>query len=78
MKLLINLDVYYMNVKIYNEKDSMSKRRQIIPPGDFRIDKFENGLYTVKNLKNNKTQLIPRYRLALRNDEFPRQDCLCS
>lgn len=54
-----------MNVKIYNEKDTMSKRREIIQPGEFRIDKFENGLYTVKNIKNNKTQLIPRYRLAL-------------
>ena len=42
----------------------MSKRREIIQPGEFRIDKFENGLYTIKNLKNNKTQLIPRYHIA--------------
>ena len=52
-------------VKVYNEKDSMSKRREIIQPGEFVVDKIVNGLCRVKNVKNNRTQLVPRYKLDL-------------
>ena len=53
------------NVKVYNEKDSMSKRRSIIQPGDFKIKGFKNGLYEVEGNVNgkNKIQKIPRYKL---------------
>ena len=51
-------------VKVYNEKDSMSKRREIIQPGEFVVDNVVNGLCSVRNTKNNKTQLVPRYKLA--------------
>ena len=51
-------------VKVYNEKDSMSKRREVIQPGEFVIDRVVKGLCQVRNTKNNKTQLVPRYKLA--------------
>ena len=51
-------------VKVYNEKDSMSKRREVIQPGEFVVDKVVNGLCHVKNLKNNKIQYVPRYKLT--------------
>ena len=53
------------NVKVYNEKDSMSKRRSIIQPGSFKVNGFKNGLYEVEGNVNgkNKIQRIPRYKL---------------
>ena len=53
------------NVKVYNEKDTMNKRRAIIQPGSFKVNGFKNGLYEVEGNVNgkNKTQLIPRYKL---------------
>ena len=51
------------NVKVYNEKDSMSKRREVIQPGEFVIEKVQNGLCVVRNVKNNRIQAIPRYKL---------------
>ena len=53
------------NVKVYNEKDSMSKRRSIIQPGSFKVNGFKNGLYEVEGNVNgkNKIQKIPRYKL---------------
>ena len=53
------------NVKVYNEKDSMSKRRSIIQPGSFKVKGFKNGLYEVEGNVNgkNKIQRIPRYKL---------------
>lgn len=50
-------------VKVYNEKDSLSKRRSIVQPGNHRIVNFKNGLYVVADDKNN-TQLIPRYKIT--------------
>ena len=50
-------------VKVYNEKDSMSKRREIIQPGEFVVEKVMNGLCIVRNTKNNKIQAVPRYKL---------------
>ncbi len=55
------------NVKVYNEKDSLSKRRTITQPGEYKVVGFRNGLYRVKEIdKNNnslKIHLIPRYKL---------------
>lgn len=55
-------------VKLYNEKDSMSKRRSIIQPGEYHIKKFKNGLYHVveydMNSDKNKIHKIPRYKLS--------------
>ena len=50
-------------VKVYNERDAMSKRRSIIQPGTYHITEFNNGLYKVVNDKN-KSQLVPRYKLS--------------
>ena len=50
-------------VKVYNEKDSMSKRREIIQPGEFVVEKVMNGLCIVRNIKNNRIQAVPRYKL---------------
>ena len=50
------------SVKVYNEKDSMMKRRSIIQPGRFTVKGFKNGLYQVADA-NNKIQLIPRYKI---------------
>lgn len=53
------------NVKVYNEKDSMNKRRSIIQPGNFIIESgFNNGMFKVKNINNGKTQTVPRYKLS--------------
>ncbi|KAK8888555.1 hypothetical protein M9Y10_033286 [Tritrichomonas musculus] len=49
-------------VKIYNENDSMMKRRSIIQPGKYHIVDSHDSIYTVADDKNN-TQLIPRYKL---------------
>mgnify|MGYP001152810671 CR=1 FL=1 len=50
-------------VKLYNEHDSLMKRRSIIKPGTHHIVNFKNGLYEVIDDKNN-IQLIPRYKIA--------------
>ena len=50
------------SVKIYNENDSMMKRRSIIQPGKYHIVDSHDSIYTVADDKNN-TQLIPRYKL---------------
>ena len=50
-------------VKLYNEKDSLMKRRSTVQPGRHTIKGFKNGLYEVKDDKN-KTQMIPRYKIA--------------
>ncbi len=54
------------NVKVYNEKDTMNKRRAIIQPGSFIVNGFKNGLYEVEGNVNgkNKTQMVPRYKLG--------------
>ena len=51
-------------VKVYNEKDSLSKRRSVIQPGEFMILRFDKGLYRVKNKTDNSIQLVPRYKLT--------------
>ena len=50
-------------VKVYNEKDSLSKRRTVIRPDEFMILRFDKGLYKVKNKTDNSIQLVPRYKL---------------
>lgn len=54
-----------VNVKVYNEKDSMMKRRTIIQPGEFKVIGKENGLFKVDGRVNgkNRIQLLPRYLL---------------
>ena len=52
------------NVKVYNEKDSMSKRREVIQPGEYVVESIKNGLCIVRNVKNNRIQAVPRYKLA--------------
>lgn len=50
-------------VKVYNEHDSLMKRRSIIQPGQHHIVGFKNGLYEVIDDKN-RTQLVPRYKVT--------------
>ena len=54
-----------VSVKVYNEKDTMGKRRSIIQPGEFKVIGKENGLFKVEGKLNgkNETQLLPRYLL---------------
>ena len=54
-----------VNVKVYNEKDPMMKRRSIIQPGEFKVIGKENGLFKVEGKLNgkNRIQLLPRYLL---------------
>lgn len=49
-------------VKVYNEHDSLMKRRSIIRPGIYHVIGFNNGLYEVIDDKNN-VQLIPRTKI---------------
>ena len=51
-------------VKVYNEKDSLTKRRTVIQPGKFIIEGFNRGLYKVKNINDNSIQLVPRFKLT--------------
>uniref|UniRef100_UPI0025A4FF83 hypothetical protein n=1 Tax=Bacteroides acidifaciens TaxID=85831 RepID=UPI0025A4FF83 len=53
------------SVKLYNEHDSLMKRRSIIQPGEFKVIGKENGLFKVEGKLNgkNETQLLPRYLL---------------
>lgn len=50
------------NVKVYNPKDTMMKRRRVVQPGEHFVVGYENGLYRVRDSNNNE-QLVPRYRL---------------
>ena len=50
-------------VKVYNEKDSLTKRRTVIQPGKFIIEGFNRGLFKVKNINDNSIQLVPRFKL---------------
>lgn len=50
------------NVKVYNPKDTMMKRRRVIQPGEHFVVGYEDGLYRVRDDKNNE-QVVPRYRL---------------
>lgn len=52
-------------VKLYNERDTLAKRRSVIQPGKHYIKTFKNGLYEVID-DNNKSQLIPRYKIDYR------------
>lgn len=59
-------------VKLYNEKDSLMKRRSTVQPGRHIINGFKNGLYEVKDevidpstgAAKNKTHFIPRYKIS--------------
>ena len=50
-------------VKVYNEKDSLTKRRSVIQPGKFIVQGFNRGLYRVKNINDGSIQLVPRFKL---------------
>ena len=52
------------NVKVYNEKNTLGKRRRICNPGT--IEEALNSLYRVKinyDDGSTKTALVPRYKL---------------
>lgn len=49
-------------VIVYNNKDTLKKRRSITQPGRFFVKGFQNGKYLIQDLKGN-TQILPRYRL---------------
>ena len=51
-----------LEVDVYNEKDSLQKRRQITRPGNYKVVGWSNGLYHVKNQKGEILKL-PRYKL---------------
>ena len=51
-------------VKLYNEKDSMAKRRSIIQPGKYHIVDYHGGYYEVED-ENKNRQFIPRFKLAI-------------
>ena len=50
-------------VRIYNEKDTMLKRRSQVRPGKFRIVGEKGSLYQVAD-ENNKIHMIPRYKIT--------------
>ena len=50
-------------VKVYNENSAMMKRRSKIQPGEYYVEEFKDGLWTVRDEKNTR-QRIPRYKLA--------------
>ena len=54
------------NVKVYNETNSMMKRRSVIQPGVFTVKGFNKGLYDVEGKVNGKNtiQRLPRYKIA--------------
>ena len=50
-------------VKVYNNKDVLKKRRTIIQPGRYFVEGFSNGLYIIRSDKNT-LQRLPRYRIT--------------
>ena len=50
-------------VKVYNENSAMMKRRSKIQPGEYYVEEFKDGLWTVRDEKNSR-QRIPRYKLS--------------
>ena len=48
-------------VDVFNEKDTLRKRRTIVQPGNYTVQDFNNGVYTIQG--DNKIQYIPRYKL---------------
>ena len=53
-----------LHVKVYNDRDTMGKRRRVIRPGEWVIEEWENGKYKVKNNTDGYTCVMPRYKLA--------------
>ena len=49
-------------VYVYNEKDSLMKRRTITQPGNYYVKEFKNGVYEIVDDEEN-IQHIPRYKL---------------
>ena len=49
-------------IKVYNNKDILKKRRTIVQPGRFWVEGFSNGLFIIKDEKNHR-QRLPRYRI---------------
>ena len=50
------------HVNVYNEKDSMIKRRTVIQPNDHKVIGKRGALFIVADNKN-KVQYVPRYKL---------------
>ena len=49
-------------VYVYNEKDTLMKRRSITQPGNYVITGFEDGYYKIEG-DEDSPQFIPRYKL---------------
>ncbi len=49
-------------VYVYNEKDSLMKRRAITQPGEYVVKEFVNGVYKIEG-DEDSPQYIPRYKL---------------
>ena len=52
-----------MHVKVYNDRDTMGKRRRVIRPGDWVVDSWERGKYKIKNNTNGDICVMPRFKL---------------
>jgi len=51
------------HVKVYNDRDTMGKRRRVIRPGDWVVDSWERGKYKIKNNTNGDICVMPRFKL---------------
>ena len=49
-------------VEVYNERDSLQKRRTITRPGTYKVIDWKNGLFHVIN-QDGKIEKLPRYKL---------------
>ena len=54
------------NVNVFNEKDTMLKRRNPNQPGSHRVIGKYGSLYVVINEQTGEKQLVPRYKLCLK------------
>ena len=61
---------YYLKpgtkVNVYNEKDTLMKRRTIVQPGEYVVNNYKDGVYEIKG--EGLTQYIPRYKLRPKKD----------
>ena len=53
-------------MNVFNEKDTMLKRRNPNQPGSHRVIGKYGSLYVVINEQTGEKQLVPRYKLCLK------------
>ena len=52
-------------VKVYNDKKELQKRRSVVRPGRYKVVNFENGKYVIMD-EAGKISKVPRFKLMIK------------